>query len=280
MMLRMEKETSVQSARRVLAVIETLNRRRVTPLDVLHARTGLPKSTLVRLLETLIEEGYVVRVSRREGYALTEAVLRLSAGMRHRDVLVDVARPLMEAFTQEHRWQVSLATSENSWMVVRFTTRHLSPFARDEIFLNRRVPILASAIGRAYMAGCSAEEQEFILRLIEDRDPGEVAAAGGRERVAAILRRARREGYATIVRPPDDPSRSFAIPILDLRRSERPLGSIVIFYYRSVMTEAEAVAKYLPAMRELADAVAGDLARALDVDRRESAAAPVKELKA
>ncbi|MBS0331301.1 MAG: helix-turn-helix domain-containing protein, partial [Proteobacteria bacterium] len=259
----MEKESSVQSARRVLAIIEALNHSRVTPLEVLHATTGLPKSTLVRLLETLIEEGYVARVSRREGYALTEAVLRLSAGMRHRDVLVDVARPLMEAFTQEHRWQVSLATSENSWMVVRFTTRHLSPFAREEIFLNRRVVMLKSAIGRAYMGFCSGEEQEFILRLIEDRDPDEVADAGGRERMAAVLRRVRRDGYATIVRPPDDPSRSFAIPILDHDRPDRPLGSIVLFYYRSVMTEAEAVARYLPALRELAAAIAEGLAGAL-----------------
>lgn len=266
MMLRMEKEGSVQSARRVLAIIEALNRRRVTPLEALHSVTGLPKSTLVRLLETLIEEGYAVRVSRREGYALTEAVLRLSAGMRHRDVLVDVARPLMEAFTQEHRWQVSLATCENSQMVVRFTTRHLSPFAREEIFLNRSVGLTSSAVGRAYMAHCSAEEQEFILRLVDDRYPAEVAAAGGREKVAAILRRARRDGYATIVRPPEDPSRSFAIPILDRSRPDRPLGSVVLFYYRSVMSEPEAIARYLPPLQTLADAIADGLTQALDVD--------------
>jgi IclR family mhp operon transcriptional activator len=272
-MVCMEKDSSVQSARRVLAIIEALNHHRVTPLEALHARTGLPKSTLVRLLETLIDEGYVVRVSRREGYALTEAVLRLSAGMRHRDVLVDVARPLMEAFTQEHRWQVSLATSENSWMVVRFTTRHLSPFAREEIFLNRRVTLLKSAIGRAYMASCSPEEQEYILRLVEDRGPGEIEDAGGRERLAAILRRVRRDGYATIVRPPDDPSRSFAIPILDRDRPDRPLGSVVIFYYRSVMTEAEAVAKYLPPLQALSGAIADGLAEALDADRQSPATA-------
>lgn len=267
----MDKESSVQSARRVLTIIEALNRRRVTSLEVLHARTRLPKSTLVRLLETLIEEGYVVRVSRREGYALTDAVLRLSAGIRHRDVLVDVARPLMEAFTQEHRWQVSLATSENSWMLVRFTTRHLSPFAREEIFLNRRVPMLQSAIGRAYMGFCTSEEQEFILRLIEDSHPDEIETAGGREKVAAILRRVRRDGYGTIVRPAEDPSRSFAIPILHRDRTDRPLGSVVIFYYRSVMTEAEAVAKYMPPLTRLAAAVAEGLAQALDVDHAAAA---------
>ena len=46
----MQKDNPVQAATRVLSIIEALNRRRVSPLDSLHAATGLPKSTLVRLL--------------------------------------------------------------------------------------------------------------------------------------------------------------------------------------------------------------------------------------
>jgi IclR family mhp operon transcriptional activator len=254
----MEKD-SVQSAARALKVIEALNRRRVSPLEALHGETGLPKSTLVRLLETLIEAGYVARVSRREGYALTEAVLRLSAGMRHRDVMVDVARPRLEAFTREHRWQVSLATREADVMLVRATTRHISPFAREEIFLNRRVLMLRSAIGRAYFAFCSPEERQFILKLIAAADPRELEAAGGPDKIAAMVERVRSDGYATIVWPSGDPWRSFSIPILDRRAADQPLGSVVIFYYGSVMSEPEAVAKYMAPMRALADGIADGL---------------------
>ena len=251
----MEKE-SVQSVTRALRVIEALNRRRVTPLEALHADTGLPKSTLVRLLETLIGAGYVTRVSRREGYALTEAVLRLSAGVRHRDLMVDVARPLLEAFTREHKWQVSLATREDDVMVVRATTRDISPFAREPIFLNRRVVMLRSAIGRAYFAYCSPEEQQFILKLIAAADPGEIELAGGLAKITGVVERVRRDGYATIVWPQGDPWRSFSIPILDRRSPDQPLGSVVIFYYGSVMSEAEAVAKYLAPMQALAADIA------------------------
>jgi IclR family mhp operon transcriptional activator len=247
-------------------VIEVLNRRRVTPLEALHADTGLPKSTLVRLLETLIDAGYVARISRREGYALTENVLRLSAGVRHRDLMVDVARPLLEAFTREHKWQVTLATREGDVMLVRATTRDISPFAREPIFLNRQVPMLRSAIGRAYFAWCSRQEQEVILKLIAANEPGEVEAAGGEGAIAATAERVRRDGYATIVWPSGDPWRSFSIPILDRSAGDQPLGSVVIFYYGSVMAEAEAVARYLAPMRDLADAIAQGLeaARALE----------------
>jgi IclR family mhp operon transcriptional activator len=259
-------QDGVQSATRALKVIEVLNRRRVTPLEALHADTGLPKSTLVRLLETLIAAGYVARVSRREGYALTETVLRLSAGVRHRDLMVDVARPLLEAFTREHKWQVSLATREADVVVIRATTRDISPFAREPIFLNRQVPMLRSAVGRAYFAWCSEQEREVILKLIAAHDPAEIETAGGAGAVAAMVERVRRDGYATIVWPQSDPWRSFSIPVLDRSAPDQPLGSIVIFYYGSVMSEAEAVAKYLDPMRALAEAIAEGLetARALE----------------
>src|ERR1700735_3792302 len=99
---RADKGALGHSVGRGMNVVETLNLRPVTSLEALHQATRMPKPTLVRLLETLIAAGYVHRVSRREGYAVTEAVLRLSAGVRDRDVLIDVARPLIEAFTREH----------------------------------------------------------------------------------------------------------------------------------------------------------------------------------
>lgn len=258
----MAKDNPIQSALRALDVIKALNQQRVTPLERLHQVTGLPKSTLVRLLETLIEAGYVFRVSRREGYALTEAVLRLSAGVRHRDLVVDVARPLMEAFTRAHKWQVSLATSESDVMLVRYTTRHISPFSREEIFLNRRVAMLRSAIGRAYFAFCSAEEQELILGFLKASDPDQISEIGSPERLKAMTASVRRDGYATIVRPALDPTRSFAVPIMEPGASDRPLGSIVMFYYGSVMTEAQAVGRYLGLVQDMAAQVAAGLERA------------------
>lgn len=251
--------SQVQSATRVLQVIEALNRRSVSTLADLHGATGLPKSTLVRLLETLAAAGYVTRISRRDGYALTEAILRLSSGVRLRDVLVDVARPLMERFTRQHRWQVSMATPESDAMIVRFTTRHISPFAREQIYLNRRVMMLRSALGRAYFAACQADEQDFILKLLQDSDPGQIAEEGGPEGVAATVAETHAKGYATANWPASEPTRSFALPILDPDTPGRPIGSIVFFYYRSVMTEAQATRRYLGHLRELSAQIAAGL---------------------
>jgi IclR family mhp operon transcriptional activator len=255
----MDGDLRVHTVAKALAIVEALNQSRVTPLAALHEITRLPKSSLVRLLDTLIDAGYVVRVSRRDGYALTEAVLRLSSGVRHRDLVVDVARPAMEAFTRKYKWQVSLATAESDSMVVRFTTRHISPFSREQNFLNRRVHMIQSAVGRAYFSFCSDEERDFILSVLR-ASGDELAIQEDAGHLAALVQRTRARGYATIRRPRSNPTQSFAVPLID-PQTESPLGAITFFYFRSAMTEVQAVEKYLPPVRELAETVAAGLAR-------------------
>ncbi|HEY3950944.1 helix-turn-helix domain-containing protein [Phenylobacterium sp.] len=257
----MNWESPIRALGRGLAVIEALNQNHVTTLAALHADTGLPKPSLVRLLETLIDAGYVVRVSRSEGYALTEAVLRLASGVRHRDAVVDVARPLMEAFTRRHKWQVSLATGETDHMLVRFSTRHISPFSRERNFLNRRVPMLQSAVGRAYFAYCPDAHREAILRvrlaaadvLPVERNP---------QTLALLVSQVRADGFATTERPRSDSTRSFAVPVMDcVAGDDGPVGALAFFYYRSAMTCEQATQRYLPAVRELAGEISEGLAR-------------------
>jgi hypothetical protein len=75
------------SPARAMRVLEVLNRVDVVQVEQLHRDTELPKSTLIRILETLTECGYVFQVSRRAGYSLTEKALRLSSGVRDHDAL-------------------------------------------------------------------------------------------------------------------------------------------------------------------------------------------------
>jgi IclR family mhp operon transcriptional activator len=260
----MDEVPHVHTVAKALAILEALNQSRVMPLAALYEVTKLPKPSLVRLLDTLIQTGYVVRVSRRDGYALTEAVLRLSSGMRHRDVLVDLARPLMEAFTRRHKWQVSLATAERDCMIGRFTTRHISPFSRDQNFVNRRVHMIQSAVGRAYFSYCSEEEQGVILSVLR-ASGDELAIRDDAADIAVIVKQTRARGYATIRRPRSNPTRSFAVPLIH-PETGNPVGAVPFFYYRSAMSEAQAVERYLGPVQELADAIMTGLAQFCESD--------------
>jgi IclR family mhp operon transcriptional activator len=262
---RMAEAELVNSVVRALSVVEALNLQPVTSLEALHRATGLPKPTLVRLLETLIAAGYVHKVSRREGYAVTESVLRLAAGVRHRDVLVDVARPLLSAFTREHKWQVSLGTREDDSMLIRATTRNISPFSREQPFLNRRVSILGSVVGRAYFAWCGAAERGVILNLVKATD-GPDARAVRTTDLEALVRSIRERGYAPDRAGRPGPHRSIGVPILRQPHSEDVLGAIVMFWYLSVMPERQAAQRFVPVLNDLAGRIALGVAHHLETD--------------
>ena len=132
----------IEPVRRAFVVLEALNRRRSTTLSVLAAETGLPRPTLVRLLKTLIELGYASRVSRQDGYRLTDHVLALAGGVRFIDHLVDAAIPHMSRFTAEHGWPLYLATLSSGAMAIRHSTAPESPMSFETAGYNRRSPML------------------------------------------------------------------------------------------------------------------------------------------
>ena len=85
--------TVIEPVRRSFAVLEALSRRRTSTLSVLVEETALPRPTVVRLLHTLAALGYAQRISRQQGYRLTDRVLGLSGSIRFVDHLVDAALP-------------------------------------------------------------------------------------------------------------------------------------------------------------------------------------------
>ena len=58
-------------------------------------------------------------------------MLTLSAGLRSRDAVVQIAKPLLSAFTAAHKWPVSIATLDGDAMRVRASTVQESPFATE-----------------------------------------------------------------------------------------------------------------------------------------------------
>src|SRR6185369_2277698 len=160
----------IEPVRRSFAVLEALSRRRSSTLSTLIAETGLPRPTVVRLLQTLIALGYAVRLSRQQGYRLTDRVLGLSESIRFVDHLVDAAMPHMSRFTAEHGWPLYLATLSQGALTIRHSTAPESPMAFEAAALNTRRSVLTSALGRVWLAFCPSDERRTIL--------GDVALSG------------------------------------------------------------------------------------------------------
>ena len=247
----MTVEAVIEPVRRSFAVLEALSRRRTSTLSVLVEETALPRPTVVRLLHTLAALGYAQRVSRQQGYRLTDRVLGLSGSIRFVDHLVDAALPHMSRFTSEHGWPLYLATLSYGAITIRHSTAPESPMSFEAAGLNTRRSVLISALGRAWLAFCPEDERCAILRDIGGLAPRQEAA------LRTALEGVRRVGYAFTATPRPMRIHGMAVPI---RSGERMLGSLSMRFPRSAMTEEEAIRRFGRPLTTLARAIAVDVA--------------------
>lgn len=241
----------MEPVRRSFAVLEALSHRRASTLKLLTAETGLPRPTVVRALHTLMALGYAARISRGEGYRLTDRVLGLSESIRFVDHLVDAAMPHMSRFTREHGWPLYLATMGRGRIVIRHSTAAESPLAFEGTGLNARRPILNTALGRVWLAFCPADERRTILRDLGGLSRPREAA------LEELLKRVRRAGYA--VTQPLEPTRLQGIAVPVRRRDGRILGSLSMRFPRSAMSDAEAAQRFVKRLQALAARIAASV---------------------
>ncbi|HKU99942.1 MAG TPA: IclR family transcriptional regulator C-terminal domain-containing protein, partial [Vineibacter sp.] len=236
---------------RALTVLEALNRRPCTSLHVLNSETGLPKATLVRLLNALRAAGYAEQVSSALGYRVTARVVELAAGYRFRDRVVDAAMPAMQRFTHQHRWPLYLATLEGGAIQVRYSTIADSPLSTEPAAFNRSFPILSSALGRVYLAFCPDAERSMILRALATSRRAENRPARDRRRLLVALREIRQQGYA--ITPPNR-SRylGLAVPVM---HDDDVLACLSLRFLRRALSLTEAVDRYLDDLRHTARSI-------------------------
>ncbi|MDB5958880.1 MAG: transcriptional regulator, partial [Massilia sp.] len=152
--------TNVRGLARGLQVLRALNSfegGRATSQQIAGA-TGLHRTTVRRLLETLVEEGYVWRSSSDESFRLTLAVRGLSDGFTDAERIATVAPPIMGQLLQRVTWPSDLATPDGDAMIIRETTHRFSPLSFHRAMVGRRLPMLFTAAGRVYFAMCGEAE--------------------------------------------------------------------------------------------------------------------------
>src|SRR5258708_19900068 len=142
---------TVEAASRTLLLLEELNRHRVTSIDSLHKATGLPKSTVVRLMKSLCAMGYAANDRRQGGYAVASRVKSLSNGFHGDPLVVEAARPWAIAFTRQYHWPIAIAVLEKSSVVVRFSPIPDSPVSPSHATLTTRLTLLPPPLRRPYL---------------------------------------------------------------------------------------------------------------------------------
>ena len=128
-------------------------------------RTGLARSTVSRIVYTLLTLGYLRYDAETGRYSPGYGVLALGFGCLANLEVRSVARPLMEALAHETGAAVALGVFDGRAMVY-VDAVHGSSALYLRLPVGHRVA-MNSAMGRTYLASLSAEEREAVMATID-----------------------------------------------------------------------------------------------------------------
>jgi IclR family mhp operon transcriptional activator len=243
----------VRAFKRGLDVLREVNRSGgIRAGDVARA-LDLPRPTVYRLLETLEELGYIARSASDDRFRVTRRALSLGDGYDPGVVICQAAAPYLAELSKALVWPVDLSTYENAAMVVQETTHARSPLSIDRGMIGKRLPMLRTSAGRAYLAACPDHERELILnhlRRIDEADDRPFLETGRLERMIAETQS---RGYA--IRSEGEynaKTASIAVPIV---RGGAVFGCISIIWIRSALAIEDAIAQFVGPMRDTSEAI-------------------------
>ncbi|MBC3886632.1 DNA-binding transcriptional regulator [Undibacterium sp. FT31W] len=214
--------------------------------------TGMHRTTVRRLLETLVEEGYVRRSNFDDSFRLMLSVRGLSEGFTDVERIATVAPPIMGRLLQRITWPSDLTTPDGDAMIIRETTHRFSPLSFHRAMVGRRLPMLLTAAGRAYFGMCHETEQEEILNLLRAGVGGQQQAIAKNDAlVRALIKRIIEDGYGSNHGDWDAQAKigALAVPIYS-ESSVR--GSINVVFLNRAVSQKEAELKFLPELLQAA----------------------------
>lgn len=126
-------------------------------------RTGLSRSTVSRLTQTLVGCGYLEVEPRTRAYRLAPAVLSLAHAMRTGSTALAIAAPHMREAAQAEQINVGLAAPDRDEMVYLESIRYNRRPSLRRVVSGQRVPMELTSLGRAYLAIAPQSQRKALL---------------------------------------------------------------------------------------------------------------------
>jgi IclR family mhp operon transcriptional activator len=237
----------VESVRRALEILRTVNRLKIATVGEIHAATKLPKPTIVRMLDTLIAEGYVARDNMCGGYRVTRRVQELDSGYEGIAQIIEVSRPFAIDLTNRIKWPVGIGTLDGDAIAVHFWTGTISPWVHANTLLGHRPNLVTSAMGRAYLAFCGEEERQAAIKAMRDNQPAPFSEEQ-EEQFYALLASVREKGYA-LRAPQTEPRRNTTVAV-PIRPGGKVLASITVSFFTSAIPRNHVLERVIDPLKE------------------------------
>ncbi len=255
---------SIDALRRGLDVMLAIQRSSAVTLQELHRQTGVSKATLLRILKTLQQAGWVERSEHDKRYVPASATGQSGPVAAWRTRLSALAAPARATLQRLVPWPIDLGVRDGTAMLILDTDRPRNGLAVNYRALGFRPPMLLSSLGRCYLSFCPEDERREILAALA-RSPNDFDRSARRpENIRRMVAHARDLGY--VARDPtstslDSPDRFGAVSV-PLRQEDRVVGCLSCAWLPAVKSEREIVSAHLADMQQAAQSIERKLAQA------------------
>ncbi|HWR40657.1 MAG TPA: IclR family transcriptional regulator [Patescibacteria group bacterium] len=203
----------VQSLQRALDILEVVgNSRQPVPLKEITAQTGLPKSTVYRLLSNLEAREYI-RCNADTSYQLGLKLLMMSQRVEQSFELKHLARPYIVELNEYTRESVHLGMLHNN-RVLYVDTVESAHTIRLVAKVGATNWVHFTALGKALLVQHS---DEAIVKILQEQGMDRKTASTLVTPAAFLeeMERVRREGYAWDEQESEDGCRCVGAPIFN-----------------------------------------------------------------
>lgn len=131
--------------------------------------TGLSKSTVSRLTQTLVRCGFLDYDTASGGYRLAPSVLAMAHSMYHGSFLLQVATPLMAQVAREYQVNVGLAAADGDEMIYLESIRFSKRKSPRNVLTGQRLPMDMTSLGRAYLSLLDDAQRKPLIEMFSSR---------------------------------------------------------------------------------------------------------------
>lgn len=214
----------------------------------LSEATGLSKSTVSRLTQTLVRTGFLDYDVSNGAYRLSVSLLGLAHSMYQGSSLLQMANPLMTEVARSEQVNVSLAAADGDEMIylesIRFGTRK-SP---RNVMNGQRLPMDITSLGRAYLSTLEEDQRKRLVELFKSRRC-ESRAAQLQLQIDEAVRSVQTHGYCVASWQPEVVAIATPLNLPAYR------GHVLNISLATTSSPEEIVERYAPALIRLADAI-------------------------
>ncbi|MEM5469311.1 IclR family transcriptional regulator domain-containing protein [Celeribacter marinus] len=223
------KTENVAAVLKVFAVLESLVEDRRASLADLAGRAMTSKATAHRLLNTMIELGYVERDEDTERYGLTLKLFSLGArSIQDRSDLLWAADRVMAKLSRLTGESINLGVMDNIEQKVVYTHKYNSHYTLSmQSTLGKRNPLHSTSLGKALLAWRDPKEiAERVAAM--SFTPSAPQTITDKDKFLADLAATKMRGYAEEIEESEAGVRCMAVPIFD--HLGRPIAAMSIAF--------------------------------------------------